>query len=480
MEILCRILAGVGVVFLFSLAVFIHELGHFLAARWLGFQVDVFSIGFGPALWKKKINGVEYRFSSIPFGGYVALPQLDPSGMEKIQGSAESEKDQKEKDEKEAEKEQVRNLPDVAPWRRIVVAFAGPFGNVVLAVILALLIWGLPGAKTGVVDTTIGLVTETSDAWKKGLRAGDQIISVNDTAVKTWSDLQTEFLLSGTSNQAKVQVLQKVDGKIREMVLPLSTNNVFGIAILEGVHPGTFCVVNEVVPGSPADQAGILPQDIILAVNGHQINNSVQFIKAVVKLGAEKNFAVKIRRAGEIKTIPLTAKFNEKEKRPLIGVKIQSSFDSVKPWMMYKDPWEQLKWDSCSVWRVLQGLISPKAKGERAAIAKNVGGPVAIMVGLYRTVRGSWWDAWGFLRMICINLAILNLLPLPVLDGGHIVFALYEMITRRKPHPKVVMILVNIFAYLLLGLMAILIYRDVARQFTIRSVEKQVEAAEKK
>ncbi|MDD4103058.1 MAG: site-2 protease family protein, partial [Kiritimatiellae bacterium] len=125
----------------------------------------------------------------------------------------------------------------------------------------------------------------------------------------------------------------------------------------------------------------------------------------------------------------------------------------------------------------------PKSKGEFKAVAKNVGGPVAIVMGLYDTVRGDMMDGLGFLRMICVNLAILNLLPFPVLDGGHIVFALYEIITRRKPHPRVVSALVNIFAVFLIGLMALLVYSDIAKRVksgrVLRAAEQEAAEADK-
>ena len=176
-----KILAGLAVALLFSLAIFIHELGHFLAAKWFGLQVDTFAIGFGPSLWKRKINGVEYKIGVILFGGYVALPQLDPSGMEKIQGSTD---DKNASDEDKHEDE--RELPDIAAWKRIVVSVAGPFGNVVLAVLLAFIIYWVPAARTGIVDTLVGVVVETSEAWKAGLRAGDRILEVNGEKVDTW------------------------------------------------------------------------------------------------------------------------------------------------------------------------------------------------------------------------------------------------------------------------------------------------------
>jgi regulator of sigma E protease len=131
-----------------------------------------------------------------------------------------------------------------------------------------------------------------------------------------------------------------------------------------------------------------------------------------------------------------------------------------------------------AVKRVLGAVFKPKSKGEFKAVARNVGGPVAIVMGLYDTVRGSMMDGIGFLRMICVNLAILNLLPFPVLDGGHIMFALFEIVTRRKPHPRVVSVLVNIFAVFLIGLMVLLVYSDITKRVKSgRVMRAAVEAA---
>lgn len=464
MEVIGVILAWIFVALLFSLAVFIHEFGHFLAARWLGLRIEAFSIGFGPALWKKKSGGVEYRIGSVPFGGYVALPQLDPSGMEKIQG--------KPKNSDAARPDRGKpSQEDIAPWRRMIVAFAGPFGNVVLAALLAFLIAVVPGAKTGVIGTRVGLVDEDGDAWKAGLRTGDTILSVNGKAVETWTDFQTECLLAGTLRDATLGVLRQ--GKKLNLSIPLSTNNVLGATMLAGILPEAdmACVIGGVMKDTPAERAGLLAGDLVASVNGEAVHGSAQFVK---QIGTAKTHDVKLRVLRDRKSLEfsVTPAFKKEIGRSVIGVLVETNIkNTAKAWMMYRNPWKQLKWDAMSVVRVLAGLIHPKRQGERAAIAKNIGGPVAIMVGLYRTVRGSTWDALGFLRMICVNLAILNLLPIPVLDGGHMLFGLYEVLTRRKPHPKVMSVLVNACAILLLALMVLLVYRDIARQVTFSRIE---------
>ncbi|MBP3406764.1 MAG: site-2 protease family protein, partial [Kiritimatiellae bacterium] len=160
METLYTVLAIAACVLLFSFAIFIHEFGHFLAARWRGLRVDAFSIGFGPVLWKKLINGVEWRISAIPFGGYVAIPDVDPEGTAKVQGS-------------EGKSEGKQSGKAATPLDSIIVAVAGPLGNVVLAVVLALLLSVIPGAKFGEIPSLIGEVPADGPAHEAGMKAGD-------------------------------------------------------------------------------------------------------------------------------------------------------------------------------------------------------------------------------------------------------------------------------------------------------------------
>ena len=451
----------VCVILLFTLAIFIHEFGHYIAARLLGLQVDAFSIGFGPAIWKKTIKGIEYKIGWILFGGYVALPQLDPTGMEKVQG------DYEEKGEK------PRALPDVAPWKRIVVSFAGPLGNVVLAVFVAFLIAWLPGSNTGVVDTRVGAVKEETPAWKAGLRAGDRIVRVNGNKAATWNDMMVEWQLAGDAQTATFEV--ESGGTRKEMELPFKKDELLGLKILDGVAPDSTLTVGEVMPGSPAEAVGLRPKDVVIAVDDTPVQGPLHMNALVMKRG-EHELTLRIRRGKEELKVPVTPRFDEAAQRPLIGIQWAQE---AKAWMMYRAPSQQLKWDSLSIVRVLRALVAPKSKGERKAVAENIGGPVLIIRGLYSSVRDSMIDGLGFLRMICVNLALLNLLPIPVLDGGHIVFALYEIITRRKPHAGLVTVLVNMFAVLLIGLMLVLVYRDVVREVkfgrAVRALEQRRE-----
>ena len=390
MEFLITVLAIIACILLFSFAIFIHEFGHFLAAKLLGFQVDTFSIGFGPALWKKKIKGVEYRISAIPFGGYVALPQLDPAGTAGVQGSqtdGEVESDDAGRTRSPSappDGDADIPCPTMANWKKIVVAFAGPFGNLVLAVVLAFALSAVPSARFGKLSAEIGEVVKGGPAEKGGMQAGDRVLSVNGNAVQTWSDMLTEVQIAG-------------DKRAAEFVVDRGGTNV-----VLSITPTR----DEVTGGS-----------FIMALS---TTNDVRYAA----------------------------------------------------WMPDRSPWQQLAWDAGSMGRVLKALVTP---GESKAAAKSLGGPVMIAEGLYHQVRRDGWDAIGFLRFLNVNLAVLNLLPIPVLDGGLILFSLIALIFRRPVPRKVVDGLSMVFMYLFLALMITLVWRDVARSRRMHKARGELE-----
>jgi len=436
--------AAVVVALLFGLAIFIHEFGHFLSAKLLGFRVDAFAIGFGPALWRRKVGVTEYRINVVPFGGYVALPQLDPAGMEALQGGGSG-------------AASAADTPGLPAWKRIVVSVAGPAGNVVLAVFLAWVIWLAPGSVTGVVSTTIGSVEPETPAWVAGLRPGDTIERVGGRRVTTWSDFLVECHLLGDADHGVELAIRAADGAARSVRVAV-TNLSNGIRGIAGLYWDGKCQIQRVLDGTPAQEAGLLAGDVVETFDGAAVPNSADFVARMRNAG-ERPVRLGILRGGKamaLTVIPLLAEPGVSR----IGVEVDNAAEAAM-WMQYRAPWRQIRSDALQVTRVLKALIAPKARGERKRVAGSIGGPVIIMAIMWRIVQESLLSSMGFLRMICINLAIINLLPLPVLDGGHIVFALWEMITRRKPHPRVVSVLVTGFAVLLIGLMAVLVIKDV-------------------
>lgn len=353
----------------FSLAIAIHEFGHFIVALKLGLRVERFSIGFGPALWKKTWRGVEYRLSCIPFGGYVMIPDLDPEGTKAIEGGG-SEKKEK-----------------IPAWKEILVALAGPGMNIVLAVVLAVGLSLVPNARFGTVPTVIEEVLPGGPAERAGIQAGDRIVSVAGRPVSTWSQMQTEIQIVG--------------------------------------------------------------------------DNETPF--GIVRDGEEITLAVKPERESVTGAVLIKA--------------VSVRYDDGKPgtWLPSRNPWKQLTHDAGAIFRVLRGLVTPK---EMKETGKALGGPVNIAQAIYYSMRADFWNGVGFLRFLNVNLAILNLLPIPVLDGGLILFALIALVFRRRVPEKVVGSLSMAFMCILLMLMLFLVYRDSARAWRIhRAVAEAQEEA---
>ena len=351
----------VACVLLFALAILVHEFGHFIVALKLGLRVEAFSIGFGPVLWKYVRNGVEYRLSAIPLGGYVSIPDVDPEGTKALEGGTVS-----------GEREKI------PAWKEILVAVAGPGMNIVLAVVLAFLLALVPGARFGQIPAELGGVLPGSPAEKAGLQTGDVVVSVGGRPVATWTELQTEVQISG--------------GKAVDFV----------------------CVRN----GETLPPIKVTPE--MDEISG------AYFIKALSTTNHENAVA----------------------------------------WMPARNPWKQLAWDASSIFRILKGLVTPK---EAKATAGALGGPVMIAEGIYRSMRRSPWDGLGFLRFLNVNLAVLNLMPIPVLDGGLIMFALFALVFRRRVPECVVKYVSLFFMVVLMASMALLIVKDSWRSWRIHT-----------
>ncbi len=443
-----RILWAVGALLLFGVAVIVHEFGHFLAAKLLGFQIDAFSVGFGPAIWKKKIGGVTYRIGWIPLGGYVALPQLDPSEMDAIQGrNADGER---------------RPTPPVSPWKRIVVAVAGPLGNVVLAVVVAFAIYLFSTPDNfGGLGVTVGRAGRAASA--AGLRIGDTFVTLNGNRVTCWNEVTIECILGASTNGVlPAQVMR--DGVLRDLTLPVAVDAETGYAGLVGVEPRLKCQVGSVMPGFPAEAAGLRKGDILVAVDGVDLNGPEDLVARVKAIGTKPaTLSVRRYRTGVVEAVALTPKFDSKSGRPLIGIVFAGSEAAKQPWMLYRRPSLQLSNDAKGVYRILRALFAPRVKGEAKRAAKGMGGAATLFVVFWMQLQAGLLQTLAFLRYLCVNLAVINLLPLPVLDGGHVMFALVEMVTRRKPSARLTGWIYNFFAFLLIGLMVVLLFRDIWR-----------------
>jgi len=417
----------VVVALLFGVTVFVHELGHFLVARRLGLMAEVFSIGFGPAIWKKRYKGVLYKVGILPLGGYVALPQMDPGGPQRQDA-------------------QGRPLPSVPPWKKILVALSGVTGNLVLAVVIAYVVyWGGKSYAPAEENSIVGFVATNSVAYAKGLRIGDTIERVNGKPVDNWE----EFVLQTALSETVVVEASGRDGTAKKMTLP--TETFLGTPMVPGISPLNYCYVLDVQPGSSAEEAGLQSGDKIVSFDGVRIYSREHLIRLVDRYGGQ-TAPLTIERNGKTLQVQARPQYNESLQRAVIGI----TFNTLD----VKKPWAQLRSHGMLIFRLLRALVTPK---ESKAAAQAVGGPIAIFAVFWLMVQSSLIAALWFTGLLNVNLAVINLLPIPILDGGHIVFALIELVTRRPLSPRLVSAVSNLFAILLIALFIVLSYRDAVR-----------------
>ena len=437
-SILSNALTLVTVILLFGVTIFIHELGHFLVARWCGLVVDAFAIGFGPALWKRTYNGVEYKICILPLGGYVALPQMDPGS-----------------DHPDSETNK-RKLPRVSPWKRIAVGLAGVTGNMILAVIVAYVVYaGGQSFAPPEGEVTLGYVVEESPAYEAGLRIGDVIETVNGKGVSSWEEF---ILASALREQPALTVRSKTMGT---HTVELPTSEIMGTRYIAGLLSMNYCYVLKVMPGSSAEASGLTSGDRILTLDGVELF-SREHLTDVVQTVSNRQVVLTYLRAGQVVETKVTPAYDDAADRALIGV-VFNQLDVKKPLV-------QIRSHAMMIVQLLRALVTP---GESKAAAGAVGGPVAIIGMFWLYVQSSFIMALWFTCLLNVNLAVLNLLPIPVLDGGHILLALWEGITRRAVSHKVISVVWNITAALLLALFVMLTWRDIKRFIGVKHTAKE-------
>jgi len=422
------------VLFFFGFTIFIHELGHFLVAKRRGMKIERFSVGFGPKIWGYKKDGIDYRVSWFPFGGYVALPQMSP--METIEGPTESKSEE---------------LPPVAPSSKFLVAIAGPFMNILLAALLASILWAVGMPQNLAV---VGWVDSGSPEELAGVRPGDRIVRVNEQNVKTWSQFM-EVVAFSREPTVKVTVLR--NGAQQEFLLETKVNEQFGVKMLEHLWPRGHPFAQRVLSGSPAERAGLLAGDQFVAIGGVPIYSSDQ-LRELVGKRADLSTEVKVLRDGSMVNLTVVPELNPDEKVGRMGVELGDNMEIARPG---PTPVEQFKDILTSMARMVTGLAHSKETG---VSAKSMSGPVGILgIWWYAIASGGWRQGLHIAVLLNINLAIINLLPIPVLDGGHIVFAALEAIRRKPLSARLVHAASITFAVLLIGFMLYVTYFDIQR-----------------
>ncbi len=420
-----------------GILIFVHELGHFLAAKLSGMRVEKFSIGFPPKLLSKKIGETEYTLALIPLGGYVKI-----SGMVDESMDTEFQKH-------EPKPWEFRAKP---LYLRMFVISAGVLMNAALAV---LIFWGINFTQGKyVVDTTeIGHVEPGTPAYVAGLQPNDRIIQINNRDVEHWGDVSR--IINAEALGRSLSFVVERDGAETTLALPAQDNisspqEQFGI-----VQQHMHAVVTQVMSGSPAEGLGMKAGDRFITINGEPISDEQQVIE-IISAHPGDEVSIEWERNGEIfhgSVIPTD------EGRIGIGIgrgpvrHIQYGIISAIP-AGIRDMFEMLGLLLRSLWFMITGTLS---------FSENVGGPIMIAKLASDTAEAGIITFLSFLGLLSITLAFINILPFPVLDGGHLMYLVYEMIFRREVPAKVQIALQQIGFVLIIALMAFVIYNDIMR-----------------
>jgi len=434
-------LFGLGIV------VFVHELGHFLAARLVGIDVEAFSIGWGNPILKKKLGGVEYRLGMFPIGGYCKMRgenefkeawENNASGVEPVKGT----------------------FFGASPLGRILVSFAGPFFNVVFAALVLSIIWGV-GFEFQTLDNRIVLASEISadryPADEAGFKTGDRIIEVNGKKTSYFHEVQENIAINPDK---LLPVTVDREGETLTLMVRPSLDRSTGAGRI-GVYFWTEPVVADLVPDGNAAIAGLLPGDRITRVNGETITHTIDIMRAL-----ETNSVIAaidyVRDGVEHKTEIVLSR-SEGDGLGIIWPRVQYRTPALSPPAAVakgvSESWKTLTVSLKSLGLLFKGIDLTKAVSGPVRITYMVGDVAA--EGFGHSFGAGLRSLMEFLALISVALCVMNLLPLPILDGGLIILSIVEMIRRKPIHPKALRAFQTVGVVLICGLMFFAVFGDI-------------------
>ncbi len=426
--------------FVLGVLVFVHELGHFLLARWHGVRVITFSLGFGPKLLSFKRGDTEYCLSAIPLGGYVKMAGENPE--DQPQGAADE-------------------FLSKSKWQRFQILMAGPAMNMILAVLLLAVVLAQGDRVLAFLSrpAVIGVVQADSPAERGGMQPGDEVVRINGRTVASWEDLEV-----GVTSRAErdVEFVVRRGGEERTLTIRPTTTKVsvqsdatFEVGTI-GVLPDTYPLIDAVNPGDPAEKAGLAKGDVILSIEGKRMVYS-RNVSDALKTRAGQPTRILVRRGGA--EVPITVTPVQRGANAVVGITLGNETVTYTP-----GPIEAL---GLSVKRnvATAGLIlitlGELLTGD--ASPRQLMGPVGIAQLSGASAREGWVELFALMASISLNLGLLNLLPIPVLDGGHMAIMGMEAVARRDFSLAVKEKMLFAGFVLLMALMVTVIYNDLTR-----------------
>ena len=421
---------------LIGVMILIHEFGHYWAARFFDVKVETFSFGFGPRLFGFKKGETDFRFAALLFGGYVKMAGEQPG------------------DESASDPRSFLQKPR---WQRMIIAFAGPAMNIILAVVV---LAGLFMVRFPKVPSTpspvVGFVLPDSSAAKAGVQEGDRIVQIGDTVNPTWDDITMKEATSA-GHQLTVWVERNGERKTLTVTPTLEAKTGTGYA---GWGEESDIEIASEVPGKPAAQAGLKPGDLIVSANGQPVRSTPK-LREIITSTAGKPVRIVYSRNGQRNTVDVTPAMSNAEgaDRWMIGVLLQPRVQFVSlslPQATVESVKYNLK-NATFIYQFLRGVV------ERRMSPKSAAGPIGIAQMSGEAAREGAAAYLGLAAMLSLNLAIVNLLPVPILDGGVILLLLIEIFMRRDLSLRVKEAALKLGFVFLMAVVAFAIYNDISK-----------------
>ena len=445
MTILSNTLALVVVL---SVLVVVHEFGHFAVAKAFRFPVEVFSVGFGKRLFGKKWRGTDYRVSAIPLGGYVRVIGLGPDESTVTEGTS-------------------REAPTVGKrWQRALVLLAGPGMNFVLAILLhtAVFVVGVKVPAYELDRPVIRVVEPGSPGAAAGFQPGDRVVSINGTETPRWRDVLFIFGMSARE-KLDVEVDRGGNGVFLHVVPRPNTKYDLGyVGLLPDFGTSVKPRIGSVVAGSPAEKAGLKAGDVIVSVAGRPIQGSpdqifTNFVGAVAS-AAPGPFPIEYRRDGKTATVPVSPR-RDPDGSWKVGVQVGADLPEVLERFpvrqAFVEGWRRVRTDFNMTLSILGRLFRGRAS------MKSMSGPLDIAKFSGEAARTGAVPLVALMAAISLQLGIFNLLPIPVLDGGHLFLLGLESAARRDFSLRVKERILQVGFVMILALLAVVLYNDLAK-----------------
>ncbi|MEN2997799.1 MAG: RIP metalloprotease RseP [Brevinematia bacterium] len=429
-----------GILFL-GIIVLVHEIGHFLVARWRKVDVEVFSIGMGPKICGKKIGNVDFRISAIPFGGYVKMKGDSPSDLNLASENT---------------------FYGTKPINRILISLAGPFFNYLFAVILISAILMIGFKSVGVlpriyIDTSKGI----NYFALAGVKSGDIVKKINGKEVKTFQEINAVLVYKMDQN-VEITFLRGEKEFTTKVYIPKNyINNEGGLGISFAARP----VIGSLTKGFPAEKVGLREGDEVVSVNGKKVQFFNELSEIIYESGG-KELTIVVKRENSKLTFKVTPEFDKKSKRYVIGISPKVFEDEIvvserkegNPIIAFAEGFLLANEKLVEVIKGMQLLLSGKIDFQ-----SSIAGPIRITYFLSSAIENqiAIQNILIIVAIISMAIGIFNLIPFPGLDGWHIVLSSFEAIIRRKPSPSVITVIETIGFIAIVTLIIFILFNDI-------------------